>query len=333
MAGGRFQDRAPRGEVAAQHRDPALLLERLRKGEDHVAVPAHRILHVLPQGVAVRGHRILVEEPGFGKLLVHRGQSTRVVEVLHQVLAGRHEIHDARHVAPERVPVVEGEVGADAPGQRQQVHDRVGGAADGAVGTNGVLERLGRKDLRHGEILLHHLHDPPARHMRENVAPRVRGGDGGVGRQRHAERLGHAGHRRRGSHRHAVTDRARHARFRVHELLHRHVAGPAPCPRTFHTWVPEPICWSRNRPLSIGPPETTRAGRSQLRRAHEQGGGRLVATDKQHHAVERMGANGLLDVHAHQIAIQHRRRPHQGLAERHHRELEREPSHLVPHRA
>ena len=32
----------------------------------------------------------------------------------------------------------------------------------------------------------------------------------------------------------------------------------------FHTWVPEPICWSRNRPLSIGPPETTRAGRSQL---------------------------------------------------------------------
>ena len=32
----------------------------------------------------------------------------------------------------------------------------------------------------------------------------------------------------------------------------------------FHTWVPEPICSSRNRPLSIGPPETTMVGRSQL---------------------------------------------------------------------
>ncbi len=32
----------------------------------------------------------------------------------------------------------------------------------------------------------------------------------------------------------------------------------------FHTWVPEPICSPRKRPLSIGPPETAMVGRSQL---------------------------------------------------------------------
>ncbi len=31
----------------------------------------------------------------------------------------------------------------------------------------------------------------------------------------------------------------------------------------FHTWVPEPMVWSRQRPLSMGPPEMTSAGRSQ----------------------------------------------------------------------
>jgi hypothetical protein len=31
----------------------------------------------------------------------------------------------------------------------------------------------------------------------------------------------------------------------------------------FHTCVPEPTVWSRQRPLSIGPPDTTTAGKSQ----------------------------------------------------------------------
>src|SRR5690242_5938744 len=32
----------------------------------------------------------------------------------------------------------------------------------------------------------------------------------------------------------------------------------------FQTFVPEPISWPRNFPLSIGPPETINDGRSQL---------------------------------------------------------------------
>ena len=65
------------------------------------------------------------------------------------------------------------------------------------------------------------------------------------------------------------------------------------------------------------------------RRPHEQRRSGLVATDEEHDAIERIGANGFLDVHAHEVAVEHRRRPHQGLAEGHHRKLEREAAHLV----
>jgi hypothetical protein len=57
--------------------------------------------------------------------------------------------------------------------------------------------------------------------------------------------------------------------------------------------------------LSIGPPEKPIVGRS-------------------HDAVERVGADRLLDVHRHLVAEQHRRRAHHRFAEAHHRELQRE---------
>src|SRR6185295_2861208 len=67
---------------------------------------------------------------------------------------------------------------------------------------------------------------------------------------------------------------------------------------------------------------------------HQQRRGRLVAAHHQHDAVERIGADRFLHVHRDLVAEQHRRRPHQGFAEAHHREFDREPAgveHAVPH--
>ena len=139
---GGLEDRALGGEIAAQHRDAALFLEGLCEGMDHIAVPARGLFHVLPEGASAGGDHVAVEHPGLGELPVHRRQAARVEEVLHQVLAGRHEVHDARDVTAQGVPVVEGEADADAPGEREEVHDRVGGAADRPVGADGVLECL-----------------------------------------------------------------------------------------------------------------------------------------------------------------------------------------------
>ena len=72
----------------------------------------------------------------------HHRQAARVVEVLHQVLARRHQVDEAGHVAAEPVPVVERQLDADAAGDREQVHDGVGRAADRAVDHDRVLERL-----------------------------------------------------------------------------------------------------------------------------------------------------------------------------------------------
>ena len=62
--------------------------------------------------------------------------------------------------------------------------------------------------------------------------------------------------------------------------------------------------------------------------AHQERWCSFVAAHQQYHAVKRMGANGLLNIHGGQISVQHRRWAHQGLAQRDHRELERKPASL-----
>ena len=65
------------------------------------------------------------------------------------------------------------------------------------------------------------------------------------------------------------------------------------------------------------------------RRAHEERGRGLVAAGQQHHAVERVGAQRLLDVHGAEVAVEHRGRAERALARREDRELERQPAGLV----
>ena len=59
--GRRLDDRAVRREVAAQHRDAGVRLERLVERLDHLAVPARRVGDVLADGLAVDGQRVRVE--------------------------------------------------------------------------------------------------------------------------------------------------------------------------------------------------------------------------------------------------------------------------------
>ena len=58
----RLDDRAVGREVAAQHRDAGVGLERLLERLDHVAVVAGRVLVVLPDRLAVGGERVLVQQ-------------------------------------------------------------------------------------------------------------------------------------------------------------------------------------------------------------------------------------------------------------------------------
>jgi hypothetical protein len=66
------------------------------------------------------------------------------------------------------------------------------------------------------------------------------------------------------------------------------------------------------------------AGTSQLAAPISKAGRGLVAAHQQHHAVDRVAANGFLDVDARQVAGEHGRRAQVGFAVGEHRELHRE---------
>ena len=182
-----------------------------------------------------------------------------------------------------------------------------------------------REEPARAEVLRDHLDDPPPRRLGEGQAPRVGRGDRRVAGQRHPQRLGHRGHRRGGAHDHAVAGRAREAALQLAPGL---LVEPA---RAELVPVAPDV---RPRAHLLGPehPAEHRAARDHDRRqvragrAHEHGGRGLVAAREEHDAVEGQAPDALLDVHRHEVPEEHRRRLHEGLGERDHRELEREPA-------
>ena len=171
------------------------------------------------------------------------------------------------------------------------------------------------------------LDDLPSGGLGDVRAPRVDRRNCGGPRQRQAERLGHARHRRRRTHRHAVAVRPRHRVLDLDEL----VFGDAPAAQLLVV-VPAVRARAQLLPAPVAV-EHRAAGdddRRDVRRAGAEHRGRigLVAPRQQHDAVERVGTDRLLDVHRHQVAIEHRRRLHQRLAERHHRKLAGEAARL-----
>ena len=153
--GGRLDHGAVGREVAAQHGDPGVRLERVRERPDDalvvaeagVEVPARRVLHVVPDRLAVDGQCITVQHRA--EFAQHCRQAARVIEVLHQVLARRLQVDQAGQVVAEAVPVVECQRHAAAAGEREQVDHRVGRAADRRVRADRVLEGRAGQDLRH----------------------------------------------------------------------------------------------------------------------------------------------------------------------------------------
>jgi hypothetical protein len=94
-------------EVAAQHRERSLGIDRPVERPDHVVVVDAGAVDVLADRLP--GHRELVEREVRRDPLHQRRQAARVVEVLHQVLAGaaRPHVRDHRDDAADAVEVVE----------------------------------------------------------------------------------------------------------------------------------------------------------------------------------------------------------------------------------
>ena len=151
----------------------------------------------------------------------------------------------------------------------------------------------------------------------------VHGWDRGTSGDRHSERLDETRHRRRRPHLVAV---ARRRDPRGLELGAVRLTDP---PGSEIVCVPPQIGADTEFPPEA-PGRLRRAsgqhdrGNIRTRRSHQLGRDRLVAPGDQHHRIEGVRVDALLDVHRHQVAVKHRRRFHQILAERDCRKLDGE---------
>ena len=331
--GGRFDDSAVRREIAAQHGDACVALVWPLERRDDLVVPARGVLHVLPERLTVRGQRVLVQQAVLSQRAQHHRQSARVIEVLHEELARRHQVGHAVHATRQLVEVGERQRHAEAARDREQMDHGVRRAADGRERADRILERGACQNLREHEFLVHHPDDAPAGHARQRVAARVGRGNRGVLRQAYAERLDDRGHARRGAHRHAVAGAAVHRGLGFAKLCLRELA----CTHLLAHGDDVRARAHQRAAVVRGELRAARdADRRQVRgrRAHQQRRRGLVAAHQQHDAVERVRAQRFLHVHGREVAVQHGGRSHRDLAERRHGELERKAAgleHAVAH--
>ncbi len=88
-----------------------------------------------------------------------------------------------------------------------------------------------------------------------------------------------------------------------------------------------PIRWSPpESPIEHGTSRDDDGGKIHATGTHQGGGGGFIAPGQQDHPIQGVGPDRFFHVHAHQVPEQHRGGTHDGLAQRHYRELERESS-------
>ena len=205
-------------------------------------------------------------------------------------------------------------------GDGVQMDRRIGRAADSGIDDDGVFERLARHDVGGFDILMHHFDDALASQIRDLAAFAVRRRNGGAARQHHAERLGHGVHRRCRAHGVAEARRWRRRGDDVDILVPVDFAGRLQL-------LGFPFDGARTGTPALVPavehrPDGERDRRNIDRRRRHQAGRRgLVATDRQHHAVDRIAEQGLHQPQISQIAVKRRGWPLAGFLDRMNRKL------------
>ncbi len=316
---------ALRREVPAQHGDAAFGTKRPFARHDDVGVAHDPALDVRAERPAVHRHAVHVQQ--IAHLIEEPVQPAGIVEVLHQILAGRPDVGEKRRAPRQRVESVEIERRTGAAGHRDQMNDGVGRTTERHRGHHGVLECRSRQDLAGLQILPHHLDDAAAGGGGHAGMRGIGGGDRRGAGQRQAERIDSRRHGGRRSHRHAGAERAREAVLHLAPGAFVEHAGAALGPVL-------PQVGARPEQLAAPVPAQHRTGRNQdrrqvhARRAHHERRRRLVAACHQDDPVDGIGAERFFRVHGEQVAIHHRARLHERFAERQQRDLHRESAGL-----
>ena len=211
-----------RRKVPFQHPNARRRLHGAVEWPDHIRIPVLRprcvITDVFPH------HRHRLAQPR-AQLLQHHRHPPRIGEILHQVCARWHAVHQQGNIRPQ-LKILQGQFHPYPPRNRQQMHHRIGRPAHRRIRQNRIFKRRARQNLRWPQILVHHLHDPAPRMMRQGHPARIHRGQCCIHRQRHAHGFNQRCHRARRPHRHAHTLGTAHPRLRRHEILQGHIPRP-----------------------------------------------------------------------------------------------------------
>ena len=180
---------------------------------------------VLAHGLAVDGQRVGMDAFGFQQFVHHRRQAAGAVIFFAEIFSGRLHVDQQRHVIADFLPVLDRKLHADMARDGIDVDRRIGRAADGRIGDDGVLERLAGEDVGRFQVLLDDLDRAHAGLIGDLAALAVGRRNRGAAGQRHAERLRKRIHGRGGAHGVAVPDRGGRRRGDLQELVDSRCAG------------------------------------------------------------------------------------------------------------
>ncbi len=272
-------------------------------------------------GLAIREKRFGLQEVAEGT--EKDRNSSRGVEVLNQLGACRFHVNNHRDATSEAVHVVQVEVHREPTGEGREVKHGVCGPTDGIEEAQGVAKRSRPARRKRAFALKNALGDAHARLSGALVGPGVARGNGARPGNDEAEHFSEYRHGGRGAHGVAGTGPLSKAGFELAPC------GVVQCPGT--PLVPQaPQSGSRADPLATevtrgaGPSGDDQGGKTGARSTHQRAGHGLVAIREQDHAIERVSPQHFLDLDGKEVAIQHRRRLHEVLAERDDGEFDRQ---------
>ena len=219
----RLDDRAARGQVAAQYCDAGVGDQRLAALADDIRVPDRSVAQIVDERLAGDGDRCRVEQ--VDDLSEDGPQPACPVEVVHEVRAGGLEVDEQRHASADLVEVVQGEINAETSCNREQVNDSVRRAADRSEGHDRVMKRGPCHDGAGAAVGFDELDGQPPGGVGTFEQPAVGGWGAGEPGYHRSERLGEQAHRRGSAHRVAVTSTADHRRLRAIEIILRELAA------------------------------------------------------------------------------------------------------------
>ena len=290
-------------QIARQHEEARLFLQRLGKGADHLAVAGRARAYILRHCPARHAQAIAIQHALLQQFPHHRRHAARAVEALAKETARRLHIDDQRQVIAMLHPVGGGDFHACMACHGDDMGLGVARPADSRNHADGVQKALARQDLGRAQVLIGHLHNPAAGFISNLAALAIGRGDRRASGQRQAKRFGHGIHGRGRAHRIAMARRRSRIAGALKELFlvdlaRRQLAAAAPD----HRARPHQIAFMP--PVEHRPARQDNGGNIHRAGRHHLAGGGLVAARGQHHRVDGIAIKDLHQPQIGQIAIQ-----------------------------